>query len=363
MAAWRLLLHTCKPKSPQHQLDCPMPTKYVSTWMYVESTDEAGLYPQVGGPTTSQAVQSIYWRCVLTFFWSASYFIEKRGDVKLLLFTNVSRLPVVDGVDLDAALATYGVEIVTLRYTWAPSGTRRIWFNQYFLFDILEYCSARLEDGDAILIMDNDCLIVRDLDSVFDILSRDGVLLMTVGVGEDEDANGVSRRKAGEIYERIGGERPKGVPNYFGGEFYGLTAAVLRRAVTLAKKAQVQNNALAAAGEKYLSDEAHLFSFIMWMLGFREPNANNIARRIWTTWKCNDTRPEDLSLPVWHVPSEKIYGFPEVFSSLVRHPPPIADQAHTRKWLSRRMGVGHKSIRKFVGHFARALRRRITGPT
>jgi hypothetical protein len=338
-----------------------MPTKYVSTWMYIESPDEAGVYPQVGGPVTSQAVQDIYWRCVFTLFWSASYFIENKDGVKLLLFTNVSRLPTVDGLDLNVALSAFGVEIVTLRYTWTPSGKRRVWFNQYFLFDILEYFSVRLNDDDAVLIMDNDCLIVRDVAFVFDRLYRDNVLLMTVDVAEDEEANGLSRRQAIEIYERIGGQRPEHAPAYFGGEFYGLTAAALQSVVVLAKEARTQNNALAAAGATYLSDEAHLFSFIMWTLGFREPNANDIARRIWTTWKRNNTRPEDLRLPIWHVPSEKTYGFPEIFSGLIRRPFSIADRVWTQKWLARKLGVGRKSVRKFFGHIARALRRRLHG--
>src|SRR5579862_8198757 len=80
-------------RSIEHKMTA---TDYVATWMYVESPQEGGLYPQVGGLSTSQATQNIYWRCVYTFFWSAARF-AKRDGVKFLLFTNVSELPVVDG--------------------------------------------------------------------------------------------------------------------------------------------------------------------------------------------------------------------------------------------------------------------------
>jgi hypothetical protein len=333
-------------------------TNYVSTWMYVESAQEGGLYPQVGGLTTSQATQNIYWRCVYTFFWSANVFLKKDG-LKFLLFTNVSRLPVVDGIDLNKALADFGVELVTLRYTWAPAGTRRPWFNQYFLFDILDYAAGRLGDDDALFVMDNDCLIVGDLAPAFALVRRDGAALITVDVSEDEDANGLSRRQAMDVHAEAGGERPTSPPDYFGGEFYGVSGAMLKRLLSLAKQVRVKNDALAGAGKAYFSDEAHFFSYLVWRLGLRAPNANHIARRIWTTWKLNNTQIADLSRPVWHLPSEKTYGFADLFARLAAGETFSGDRAQIRTRLASLMGVGRKSVRKFFGHFVRAARRRL----
>jgi hypothetical protein len=334
-------------------------TNYVSTWMYVESAQEGGLYPQVGGLTTSQATQNIYWRCVYTFFWSANVFLKKDG-LKLLLFTNVSRLPVVDGIDLNKALADFGVELVTLRYTWAPAGTRRPWFNQYFLFDILDYAAGRLGDDDTLFVMDNDCLIVGDLAPAFALARCDGAALITVDVSEDEDANGLSRRQAMDVYAEAGGERPASSPDYFGGEFYGVSGAMLKRLLPLAKEVRVKNDALAAAGKAYFSDEAHFFSYLVWRLGLKAPNANHIARRIWTTWKLNNTQIADMSRPVWHLPSEKTYGFADLFARLATGDNTFSgDPARIRTRLASLMGVGRKSARKFLGHFVRAAQRRL----
>ncbi len=336
-------------------------TNYVSTWMYVESPKEGGLYPQVGGLTTSQTTQNIYWRCVYTFFWSAHAFLKKEG-VKFLLFTNIAQLPVVDGIDLNKALADFGVELVTLRYTWAPAGSRRPWFNQYFLFDILEYGTARLNADDTLLVMDNDCLVVGDLSPAFALARHAGALLITVDVSEDEDANGLSRRQAMDVYAEIGHERPPVPPEYFGGEFYGIGGALLAQLMPLAREVRLRNDALAATGNRYFSDEAHFFSYLMWRLGLRAPNANHIARRIWTTWKLNNTRAADLRLPVWHLPSEKTYGFADLFARLAAGKTLPADPARLRARLARIMGVGRKSPRKFAGHFVRAARRRLRRP-
>ena len=223
-------------------------TNYVSTWMYVESAQEGGLYPQVGGLTTSQATQNIYWRCVYTFFWSANVFLKKDG-LKFLLFTNVSRLPVVDGIDLNKALADFGVELVTLRYTWAPAGTRRPWFNQYFLFDILDYAADRLSDDDTLFVMDNDCLIVGDLAPAFALARHDGAALITVDVSEDEDANGLSRRQAMDVYAEVGGERPASPPDYFGGEFYGVSGAHAEASSALGQRGADQERCAGGGGQ------------------------------------------------------------------------------------------------------------------
>lgn len=337
-----------------------MPDNIVSTWMYVESADEGGLYPQVGGKTTSTDVQNIYWRCVYTFFWSIQTFKAPTTDLRLVLFTNVTTLPTVDGLDLNKALADFGVDIVTLQYTWAPKGSRKAWYNQYFLFDILEHCARTMADDDAILVMDNDCLTVRDLAPAFARLRKDGAILMTVGVTEDEEANGISRRGTVDVYAELGSERPSTVPEYFGGEFYGLTGSLLRSTMTLATATRAKNDALAASGAAYLSDEAHLFSYLMWALGHRAPNANDIVRRIWTTWKKNDTRPSDLDLTIWHLPSEKTASFKTLYklyaaTSNSSHPP-----RSTLDLLAAVVGVGRKRPLKFIQHFVAAIARSVS---
>lgn len=135
---------------------------------------------------------------------------------------------------------------------------------------------------------------------------------------------------------------------------------MLKRLLSLAKEVRVKNDALAAAGKAYFSDEAHFFSYLVWRLGLRAPNANNVARRIWTTWKLNNTQIADLSRPVWHLPSEKTYGFADLFARLAAGDHAFSgDPARIRTRLASLMGVGRKSTRKFLGHFVRAARRRL----
>ena len=197
--------------------------------------------------------------------------LPQKDGLKFLLFTNVARLPVVDGIDLNTALADFGVELVTLRYTWAPAGSRRPWFNQYFLFDILEYGAARLSADDTLLVMDNDCLIVGDLAPAFALARRDGALLISVDVGEDEDANGLSRRQAMDVYAEIGAERPSTPPDYFGGEFYGVSGAMLTRLLPLAEEVRLQQRCAGGDRQPYFSGRGAFFQLSHVAAGLRAP--------------------------------------------------------------------------------------------
>jgi hypothetical protein len=138
-----------------------------------------------------------------------------------------------------------------------------------------------------------------------------------------------------QIYSEMGGAMPDRVPEYFGGEFYGLTTKALRSVLSLAPQIKKDNDRRALAGQAYLSDEAHFFSFLMWTLGYRNPTANNLARRIWTTWKLNDTRLEDMELTVWHTPSEKTYGIARLFVALRGSRLCCESEEAARAWLAR----------------------------
>ena len=277
-----------------------------------------------------------------------------------MLFTNLASLPTIDGRDLTSIFERLRVEVVVLQYTWKPSGHRRLWFNQYYVFDILSYLEGVLAEDDVVLLADSDCIFVRNPTSLFDMLRRDGVLLLKVdeSLTDDDEINGLSRRQSIDVYEDLGELRPNAPATYFGGECYGLTVNVLRKLMVLARAIKPANDALAAAGSQYLSDEAHFFSFLMWKLGFSKANANTHVRRIWTAWKHNETRVEDLDLTLWHLPSEKTLGFKQVFDRLDTWPQ-FASESENRAWLAQKMGVGRRSLRNFLRHLASAVRRRL----
>lgn len=337
-------------------------TIYISTWMYVENEVDGGIYPQVGGSSTTRETQSIYWRCVYCFFAFAKRFTGDNSSIRLALFTNVASLPTVGILDLEFELASLGVEVYCVPYTWKPDTQRKQWFNQFYLFDILESFENILEEGDGCIVLDSDALIVDDFKPVIETLRRSGVLLIDVDVGVDEEVSGLTRNQAGVVSRRLTGVRASEPQPYFGGEFYGLDTYTLRKTMALARSTFSKNNELARRRQPYFSDEAHFFSFLMSQLGHRRPNANQHARRIWTNQKLNTTKRSDLDLCLWHVPSEKLYGFEQVFTDLASGAVDLTvlGEAEIKRYAARKLGVGGFYPMKYLGHVMRALGRKVS---
>jgi hypothetical protein len=335
-------------------------TNYISTWMYVENEVDGGIYPQVGGSSTTRETQAIYWRCVHCFFSFARRFISKDSSTKLVLFTNAATLPTVGIVDLEFELASLGVEVYCVPYTWRPDTQRKQWFNQFYLFDILECFENIMEEGDSCIVIDSDALIVDNFDPVIETLHKSGVLLIDVDVGVDEEVSGLTRQQASVVAHRLTGAKISEPQPYFGGEFYGLDTQTLRKTMALARSAFPKNNELARRGQPYFSDEAHFFSFLMSQLGHRRDNANQHARRIWTSQRLNTTKKSDLALQLWHVPSEKLYGLEQIFTDLASGAVDLASlgNAEIKHYAARRVGVGGFYPTKYMGHVLRALGRK-----
>ena len=335
-------------------------TTIVSTWMYVESAADGGLYPQVGGPSTDIVVQKIYWRCVYLFFVLAKRSFRETDDVEFQLFTNVSRLPKVDGVDLQESLESQGVEIVKLDYTWRPRGSRKLWFNQYYIFDILNYWVERGSRGDDYILCDSDCVFVRSSNALLKQLREDLMVFLDIETTAVENINGVTRAQAGLIYRKLGSDEQVDVAPYFGGECFGLSHGRLVEILDICRRAFAINNDLAAAGLPYLSDEAHLLSFAAWRLGRVCGNANKYAKRIWTGHKSNNTGREDLDLVIWHVPAEKLYGLKKIFEEFARRGDVFLELSddEMRMWLASKLGVGRIYPQKIAGHLFRAVTRK-----
>ena len=339
---------------------------FLSTWMYVESQSDGGLYAQIGGAATSSAKQMIYWRCVVLFFALASRHLAHRSDVRLCFFTNQDQLPDVEGLDLQQILTSLGVEIIYRDYTWRPTFPNKNWYNQFYVFDIFEHFVSRVGPDDHIIVADSDCLVVSDLDAMFDVFMRDGILAIDVKTAPDEDINGISRRQAAALYGTIGGIRQPLVAPYFGGEFIGISSRNLSSFLEISRNAFAFNNKRAQSGRPYLTEEAHLLSYACVQLGFEVQNANQFVRRIWTSWKSNNTRREDLNLSIWHVPAEKQFGIKKLTKELVRS---VRRQAVSqlnmqsvdldRTRLGQILGVGKKRISKYATTLGFALIRKL----
>ncbi len=297
----------------------------ISTWLYAETQDEQSHYPQVvgKGAPSSASFQAVYWRCVVLFFATSR---RQNPLARHVLYTNADRVPAVDGHDVAALLAAWGVEVVRLPYTFQPpAGYFGAWRNQFYVLDIVRHLAATLTDEAVGVVLDSDCVWVRPATRLAAAARRAGALTYDLGLDPDEVQNGLSQTAMGALYAEVlpalGIDRPapEAAPAYIGGELIAATGATLRRLDALAGPLWAEMLRRHAAGLPRFYEEAQALSFLYYALGILDGTANAFVRRIWTMLrKGDDARGPDLGLTVWHVPAEKRYGMPRLFAEVVR---------------------------------------------
>ena len=286
-------------------------TKYLCTWFYAESADDESYYPSAGKNTSSNAFHKVYWRCIFDFYKSA-VLTQKCQDISYLFFTNVKAIPEdVDGVSLRAFFDEIHVEVVYQELTnKTPADWYEAWRNQFYLYDILE----RLRDREgAYIILDSDCIIMRDLSPVFRKIIQDGLLPYydNHAVDSDYPNNGTSNRQLGEIYKEVYGESA-GV-DYVFGEFVGITENRIGDVMREYRRIWEVNYRRYLEHRVKLNEEAHFLSLICTRLRFTEPTAKPFIKRLWTAVKYDTCESGDERLHIWHLPAEKRYGLRILF--------------------------------------------------
>lgn len=286
---------------------------YICTWLFAETEADESSYPQVRGRPSSEAFQATYWRCVAVFF-ATSY--RHQPHAKHVLFTNVETVPTISGVDVGALLERLGVEVVRLPLTHVtPPGHFHAWRNQFYLFDITAALEQRLDDADAALVFDSDCVWINGADSIHEALQRDGVLTYVINFPLDWVENGLTREDMQKLAGELLGDEVRTPLVYCGGELFAATGAELRRLQAEIRPMWVELLARHARGEMVFNEEGQLLSHVYHSLGYPLGNGNPFIRRIWTGsfGAFNTSLPYDHGLVVWHLPMEKRFGIRRLF--------------------------------------------------
>jgi|GEM_PF-125306 len=339
------------------------PRTYLCTWMYGDAPGEESVYPQVAGVSSAPAFQEVYWRCVAIFFASSA---RHNPEARHLLFTNVSAVPTVDGLDLAAFLDGLGVEVVPLPLTYhTPEGYYGAWRNQFYVFDAVAHLAGRLADDDRCVLLDSDCVWVRSADALAEAVAREGALTYDIGLRPGWPQNGLNREEMGAIFSELLPERPVASPLYFGGEIFAATGRETRRVAAEILPLWETLLARHRAGRPKLNEEAHALSFVYHKLGYGAGTADPFIKRIWTTLLYeSDAAASDLDLTVWHLPAEKRFGLRRMYDD-VRDPASAFWQTPTgpafRRYAGAVLGVPRRSPAKLVRDVATAVREKRRG--
>jgi hypothetical protein len=289
-----------------------MGVKYITTWICIDSSEDASYFPSSKGLSSDAKVQHIYWKCVLVFFTSLQKFIS--GE-KLILFTNADALPHIDGVDVAAVLSDLGVEVRHVVFGFkVPKGYFKSWTNQFFEFSIIEHISENFENDDTFLMLDSDCVFRGGLDHVFKLAAEKTCITYTLDYPESEIINGISRVQMKGIYQSLLGKPVTQVPVYHAGEFLMANKKAIKEFRDEFRWIWPELLTLHKEHKPKLVEEAHVLSFIYFIRGYVGGEANAFIKRIWTDpTNFRNVSNEDLNYIIWHVPAEKKFGIERIY--------------------------------------------------
>ena len=282
---------------------------YICTWLCADEKGEESIFPQTGKLSSSQGHQNIYWRCVLVYFITSNRFNKNE---KHLLFTNVKKMPIVDGKSISTSLKELGVEIILTDFEYkTPKGYYKSFQNQFYEFSILKYLSLNTSgnDADMYLILDSDCIFIKPVEGLFKEAEPTGFISFEDKVLPDYVINGLSRNDLKTLYEEFLKEKINEIPSYHLGEFFLASGANIRKFyadfIVLWPQLMERNK----NGLIKFNEEAHTLSYLYFKNGFRASPLSHYMKRIWSNpLFYRNVEPSDVKLAIWHLPSEKTFG-------------------------------------------------------
>ncbi|WP_226701028.1 hypothetical protein [Priestia aryabhattai] len=273
---------------------------YICGIFYAEKKGEESYYLNIKGSSSSTSFQEVYWKNLMVFF-STAYRTNPKSN--LLLFSN-AKPPM---REWEKFLSDIGVKIINISYEHKPpKGHWHAWQSTFYIIDCLNYLGNQVSEQDYVYFMDIDCVVLKNLDRLNEILKRDQFVNFAIDYPVDYKVHGVSRIDMKSSFSKNSGEINE-YPTYFGGEIYGFYGKsnilkIYKEATDAWKMTVIEKSMV-------FNTEEHLFSFIFWKLNKQYNNAQSFIKRIWTdasnhrNVECSDTK-----LTIWHLPAEKRKG-------------------------------------------------------
>lgn len=292
----------------------------VSSWIYIAPKGSVSLHPQIGSEIGSQHIQNFYWRSLVCLMASVKTF---NPESRRIIFSNVTKMPVIDGVNVADSLAKLNVELVVLDHlSIPPAGFYGAWGTQFIVLDCVESLVRLSSPGDEILLLDSDCLFNQPIGPDFiSSIHRYRCMRYDLDDGKDSQANGLTWQDLGKLAGEYNPPLDKEFIRYAGGEIIAGTHEALTEVAMLARPAYDLSVSRHLQGLPKFNEEAHLLSYVYEVMSVAEETANPYIKRIWTDRGifCNVDGTEDQFV-ILHLPSEKKTGFVNAFRRLASQP-------------------------------------------
>lgn len=336
----------------------------VSTWFYMQDTEEGGNFAQIREDSASEDFRDIYRRCLAVFFATAR---RANPTARLVLYLNRPWSSSNSAVakEVGRFLDSLQVEHRIIHYRHEPPQSfTKSWRNQFFVIDVMQDLKENLEQDASIVILDSDVIWTsEDRARAFwsDLASR-GIATYEVGYDPSRLVNGLRITELGKIARQLGNQQTTRI-SYCGGEIIGATAKSLPKLVLEADRVWSSLMKFHNDNHSFAFEEAHVLSLTYGMLGEEPGNIDRHIRRLWTQpLKPRNVSPGDRYLTLWHVPAEKKYGIARIYSRLVRRGVERflsePDKTFLRK-VSHELGIPRNSCSKFLKDISKATSSRV----
>lgn len=342
---------------------------YICTWFCADEKGEESIFPQTGQKSSSQSHQNIYWKCIVVFYLTSKRFNKAE---KHLLFTNVSTVPVVEGVDISLLLNELGVTIIHTNFKYkTPKGYYGRFQNQFYEFSILEHIAKNDNNlADQYLILDSDCIFIKPVAPLFKEAEPNGFISFEDKVLPDYVINGLSRHDMKSLFEELLQRPIDEMPSYHLGEFLLCSVKNIKRLYADFQELWPQ---LLERNEKKLpkfNEEAHTLSYLYFKNGLHASNSEIYMRRIWTNpLFYREVRPTDTQLAIWHLPAEKTYGLARMYDYFMNQSEDygfkISDDEY-EGYVQKELGIPNLSIKMrtqyYLTSFYRKFKKKVLQP-
>ncbi|WP_018613829.1 hypothetical protein [Segetibacter koreensis] len=287
----------------------------LATWICIDDPEKATYFPSSKGNSADVSVQSIYWRCVAVFMYTARKF---NPTLRLVFFSNVTEFPTINNVDYKILFKKLNVEFYTTPFEYqTPKGYYGTWSNQFYEFSILKFISDHpaFSNEDAFVLLDSDCLITKNLDNLFSsVVTNECITYSIDWYGSTYKINGNSRSDMKSIFEKLQGFEMDVIPVYHAGEFLGATIASIKKLMSVFYPTWEKLLDFHRNNMPRLHEEAHVLSYLYYKCGYKGGQANDYIKRMWTDFSAyRNVKPGDENYMIWHLPTEKRFGFEKMF--------------------------------------------------
>ncbi len=293
------------------------PNTIIATWIHLDPPEEESIFPQVGGSSSSQKFQEIYWRCVAVFFETSLRFNE---NARHILFTNSDQIPIINKLDIKKYLKKSRIEIIKIDNDYhVPRGYYHSFNNQFFIFSILKKLHHILDEDDQVMLLDADCVFTKNVDDIFDKLQKsNGALTYNIEYNKDYMINGINRLQLQGIFRDLEVYLTT-PPKYCAGEILCAKRSFIDKIVDDFPRIWRDQLQRFKNNKIKLNEEAQTLTFFYYKFGVKIGGLNTFIKRCWTNpYIYRNVKQTDVNFSILHLPDEKRVGLKFLFFLLAR---------------------------------------------